>query len=382
MLAQVREISQTKLASRAAIIDREAIHPKESWRDLWEAGFLATGIPKAYGGLELGPLTYLTVVEEIAKVCANTAMTVHMHSMVTRMIAAIGTETQKAKYFSEVVKNGKLFGSWGSEPGVSITSGGFRTTLTKQDADSYVVHGQKYFCTMAGAASYAMIWCTFAGAPPNTPAMTWIVIPTDSPGLQIHGTWDPLGMRGTISPSARIAACSVTQEQILGKIGDMGVYQLGVLELFMMGWAAICAGIAEGALEYACNPSPENGGTAKPMLNLQEPIKQASIGEAVVALDSARAFLYQAATAWETADPGVRRLWGTEAKASCSQAALLTTNRLLELIGGRAALKEFPLERAFRDVRTATLMPPPLATMFETVGKSLQVKPGVQSIRL
>ncbi|HEX3179216.1 MAG TPA: acyl-CoA dehydrogenase family protein, partial [Methylomirabilota bacterium] len=88
-------LSREKLAPRAAEYDRDAKNPLDSWRDLWRDGLLAGTIPAAYGGLGLDMPTYIAVIRELARGCAGTAMTVHMHSTVMRFIDAVGTTEQK-----------------------------------------------------------------------------------------------------------------------------------------------------------------------------------------------------------------------------------------------------------------------------------------------
>ena len=116
LVAAAGRLARESLAPRAAGYDAEAAHPVENWRDVWRHGLLAMGIPRRFGGLELDMLTYIKIVERLAAGCTNTGMTVHMHSTVTRFINALAGEEQKAFYFREVVEEGKLFGSWGSEP--------------------------------------------------------------------------------------------------------------------------------------------------------------------------------------------------------------------------------------------------------------------------
>jgi alkylation response protein AidB-like acyl-CoA dehydrogenase len=114
-------LAREKLAPRAAEYDRDAKNPLDSWRDLWRDGLLATAIPSAYGGLGLDMPSYVGVIRELARGCASTAMTVHMHSTVMRFIDALATDDQKRRFYAEVVAHGKLFGSWGSEPAVSLS---------------------------------------------------------------------------------------------------------------------------------------------------------------------------------------------------------------------------------------------------------------------
>lgn len=368
LAAAVRRLAEERLAPRAAIYDRDASHPRENWHDLWEQGLLATGVPKAYGGMELDPLSYALVLEEVSKACANTAMTVHMHSMVTRLIAAIGSAEQKERYFRAVVEGGEMFGSWGSEPGVSISSGGFRTTL-EGSGEGYVLNGSKYFCTIGAAAAHAMVWCTWKGDDGSPPGMTWAVVPTGHAGVDIHGDWDPLGLRGTVSPAADFRDCRVEVDWVLGKPGDTAVFGMGVLELFTLGWAAIYLGIGAGAFEFLCDYAKRegpDGGQAR----AHDADMQRGVAEMALALEGPRLMVHRAASYWDEAGPDLRRRWTSEAKLACGDASLRVTSRCMELVGGRAALKGMPLERAYRDIRTATIMPPLPDALLASVGKA------------
>jgi alkylation response protein AidB-like acyl-CoA dehydrogenase len=104
------------IAPRAAEYDAAGANPIDSWRVLARDGFLGSCIPTAHGGLGLDMPTYIGVIRTIARGCANTAMTVHMHSTVMRFIDALGTEAQKRRYFGEVTRDGKLFGAGAAEP--------------------------------------------------------------------------------------------------------------------------------------------------------------------------------------------------------------------------------------------------------------------------
>ena len=368
LIAAVRRLAKERLAPRAAVYDRDASHPRENWRDLWEHGLLATGVPKSHGGMELDPLSYALVLEEVAKACANTAMTVHMHSMVTRMIAAIGSAEQKERYFHAVVERGEMFGSWGSEPGVSITSGGFKTAL-ERSGEGYVLNGGKYFCTMAGSAAYAMVWCSWKGDEDSAPGMTWAVVPTGHAGVEIHGDWDPLGLRGTVSPAATFDDCRVEADWVLGEPGDASVFGMGVLELFTLGWAAIYLGIGAGAFEFVRELVKREGPDGQPARALDTGVQRA-VAEMALALDGPRLMVQRAASLWGGAGPDLRRRWTSEAKLACGDASLRVASRCLELVGGRAALKSMPLERAYRDIRTASIMPPLPDALLVSVGKA------------
>src|SRR5260370_38378591 len=157
LLELVSRLTREHIAPRAAEYDAAGTNPIDSWRVLARDGFLASCIPTAYGGLDLDMPTYIGEIRTIARGCANTAMTVHMHSTVMRFIDALGTDAQKRRYFAEVVEHGRLFGSWGSEPAGSLSRSFLMEAVGRQDPAAHVVDGAKHFCTMALGASPYMV---------------------------------------------------------------------------------------------------------------------------------------------------------------------------------------------------------------------------------
>jgi alkylation response protein AidB-like acyl-CoA dehydrogenase len=361
-------LTREKIGPRAAGYDRDAANPIESWRDLWQAGLLAAAVPRGHGGLGLDMSTYVAVIRTIAQGCASTAMTLHMHSTVMRFIGALGTDAQRRRYFAEVVGHGKLFGSWGSEPAVSLSRTFLMETAIRIDDDGVVVDGVKYFCTMALGASYYMVWGALDGGADMAKALLLALVPAETPGIATDRKWDTLGMRATFSPSVRLDGVRIPRDAILGEPGT--AVSVGVVEAFALGYAAIYAGIAEGALDFAVAYArqrvlrPENVAVA------HDPTVQRHVGELRVHLDAALLVLAHAAEAWEAAEPVQRGLLANKAKYLASETALAVTSKVIQVVGGRGAYKDYPAERAFRDVRTSTLMPPTVDRMLEAIGKS------------
>lgn len=368
IMERVAQLTREKIAPRAPHYDAIAANPVESWRDLWAEGFLAMTIPQGHGGLELDMPSYLGALETLAKGCANTAMTVHMHSTVHRFIDALGTPAQKARYFAETVERGKMFGSWGSEPSVSLSRTFLVETAIRPLNDGYRIDGVKHFCTMQGGASYYMVWCALDGLQDMSKALLQALVPAETPGMRSDGQWNPLGMRATYSPSVVFDNCVVPVDAALGHPGT-GL-QLGIVESFGLGYAAIYLGIAQSALEFAtqyCRTKmfrPENIPIS------HEPAIQRHVAEMAIPLEAARILLYQAAMQWEYVDVPTRGLLASKAKYLATQVGLEVTSMAVQVVGGRGAFKEFPVERAYRDLRTSTLMPPTVDRMLEAVGKA------------
>ena len=366
VLNAAERLAAESLAPRAAHYDAAATHPVESWQDVWQEGLLAMGIPARFGGLGLDMLTYIQAIELLASGCTNTGMTVHMHSTVTRFIDALCSEEQKAFYFREVVEDGKLFGSWGSEPETRGGTAMRLTTIVPQDG-GFVISGTKHFCTMSGGAHRYMIHCSSGdGDPLET---QWLaLLPHGTPGIEQIGDWDTLGMRATVSPAMQLNNCFVGPDAPLGKPGDAP--RSGVTQGFGLGFAAVYLGVAQAALDYirefaqtqtfAPDPTPVAEGLAV----------QRTVAEMAMTIEGARRVLHHGASVWQDANPGQRAFLAAKAKYLATVASLDVTTKAIQIAGGRSAHKRMPLERLYRDVRTSTLMPPNLDRCLEIVGRT------------
>jgi alkylation response protein AidB-like acyl-CoA dehydrogenase len=368
LVERVARLTHEKIGPRAAVYDRAGQNPLDSWRDLSAEGVLACAIPREYGGLGLDMPTYTAVIRTIAGGCASTAMTLHMHSTVMRFIDALGTDAQKGRWYPAVVREGKLFGSWGSEPAVSLSRTLLMETAIKRVRDGWVIDGVKHFCTMALGASYYMIWCAVDGGTDMSAALLPAVVPAETPGLKTDGVWDTLGMRATFSPAVTFTGVHVDAEAGLGEPG--AVIKVGVIEGFALGYAAIYLGVAEAALDFAMDyvkkriVRPDN----VPVAN--DPTVQRHVGELSARLHATSLVVEDAARQWAAADVPGRGLLANRAKWLATETALEVTSRAIQVVGGRGAYRDFPLERALRDVRTSTLMPPTVDRMLEAIGKS------------
>jgi hypothetical protein len=366
LIERAATIARESLAPRASLYDETRSYPRESWHELWKHGFLAAAVPMAYGGMGLDMPSYVMVLEQLAQGCTNTTMTLHMHSVVQMYIDVLGTPAQKARFYPEVVEQGQLFGSWGSEPerrgGASV--GG--TTVAPVDGH-YVINGEKHFCTMAGAAHRYVIHCAMQGvaSPQN---LQLALVPHDHPGLTITGEWDTLGMRATVSPSVTLAACDVPKDALLGRPGES--LESGVGLAFGLGYAAVYVGIAQRALDFTVDFCKTHHFDPDPAPRAHDPVVQRHVAEMTMAVDGARLVLYQSACSWQRATAVRRAVLAARAKYAATEAALLVTSKAIQVVGGRSAHRRYPLERLFRDVRTATLMPPNADRAMELIGKA------------
>ncbi|HEU5320175.1 MAG TPA: acyl-CoA dehydrogenase, partial [Methylomirabilota bacterium] len=221
--------------------------------------------------------------------------------------------------------------------------------------------------TMALGAAYYMVWCALGGAADMAKALALALVPAGTPGLVTDGQWDTLGMRATYSPSVTFTGVRVGEDAVLGRPGS--AVQVGVIESFGLGYAAVYTGIAESALRFAVDYARTRVVKPDNVAMAHHPTVQRHVGELSAHLDAARLVLDDAAAGWEAAEVAERGVLANRAKYLAGEVALAVTSKVIEVVGGRGAYRALPAERAFRDVRTATLMPPSVDRMLEALGK-------------
>src|SRR4029077_9216787 len=216
--------------------------------------------------------------------------------------------------------------------------------------------------------SHYMVWCALEGGNDMGKALLQVLVPADTPGIATDGKWNTLGMRATFSPSVTFTGVRVAKDTALGDPGT--ALRVGVVESFALGYAAVYAGIAQGALAFAIDYAKQRIVKPENIPVAHDPAVQRHVGELAAQLDAALLVLADSAERWEEADVQERGVLGNKAKYLATEAGLAVTSRVIQVVGGRGAYKDFPAERAFRDLRTSTLMPPTVDRMLEGIGKN------------
>ena len=360
------ELSRERFAPRAAKYDQEATFPEEDYRDLAEHKLTAMNIPTEYGGLGLDRLTYALVLKNVARGNASTALTLNMHSTLSYLVSVLANEEQKRKYFGGVVGEGKLFASISSEPSGSFR-GAFSMEATAEPIEGgFRVSAFKHFCSLSTAASYYLTWALLPGRQPGD-GLLYLLIPSDSHGIELVPTWDTIAMRSTVSHSLRFTNVFVPAENQIGPPGQVLKY----LDRFALGYCATYLGVAEAAYEFAHEYAATKTFAPDPNPISHHPNAQARIAEMSVLLEAANLLLRRAAMAVESGDERERTLALNQAKYFIGETALQVTDLALKVVGGRALFRRYDLERFIRDARAAPVMPPSSDRCLETVGRTL-----------
>ena len=364
---RVATLSRERFAPRAARYDAESSFPYENYADLHAAGLNALTVPREYGGVDADAVTYVHALREIAKGCSATALTFNMHSTVITFLVALGTEEQKRRYFGEVVGRGARIASITSEPEQSFRDKFVLNTVFHQTDGGYRVAGVKQFCSLGEAADYFFITGILEGTTTAREGVVSAMIPSRDAGVKIEGTWNAVGMRGTISHTIRYD-CAVDRANVIGRPGQ---YLTIDLQGFALGYAAVYLGIGEAAFEFMTEyaRTKTQRPSAEPMSH--HPLVQRTVAEVGTQIRAAGLLLHEAACIKMTGDREATMLAVNQAKTYCADVGLMATERALRLAGGRGILKELPLERWHRDALAGPVMPPSNDRCLETAGKLL-----------
>ncbi len=367
LVEQVRTLSRERFAPRAARYDAESAFPTENYADLRAAGLLGLTIPVAYGGSGADSLTYALCLLEMAKGCSATALTFNMHATVLTFIAALATEEQKRRYFAEVVREGKLMASITSEPESSFRDKFVLQTVFRPVTGGYQVSGVKQFCSLGESADYYFVSGMREGSATAQDGLLSALIRRTDPGVKVEGTWNAMGMRGTVSHTIRYETF-VDESQVIGP--PAGLFSID-LSGFALGYSATYLGIGEAALDYILEFVTTKTIRPSPVPLSHHPVTQRTIGELATAVRAAKLLLYEAARVRDRGDRAAAMLAVNQSKYLSAETGAMVTERAIRLAGGRGILKDMPLERWHRDAMAGPVMPPSSDRCLETVGKVL-----------
>lgn len=348
----MRELARASFASRADRYDREAIFPSENVADLVAAGLHAPTIPREYGGLGLGPhcgdpLSLWMMTSAIARVDLSMARCFEGHANALVIVDGLGTDDQKARWFPDVVENGRLWVAWSGEPPAPAPGEPARFgTQVREVAGGYVVTGSKVFCSSAGGADMAILLVSKSGPggarhSENPDDLLLLACDLSDPTVTTDGSWwDPLGMRATVSHLVHFDDTFIPANH---EIGTPGQYlREGWQTRFIPQYAASFLGAAEGAYAYALTSIARQK-------KQEDPFVQQHIGQMSINLETARLWLAHVARLWQT-EPAAAELAGSRARHVIEHLAKDTVERCIRACGARSLNRPSPVERIYRDL--------------------------------
>ncbi len=348
-----RELAEGELRPHAEEWDREGHFPKEVVAKLGELGFLGMLIPEEYDGLGLDTASYLIALEEIARGDASVAVAMGVHnSLPTQMILAHGSEEQKERWLKPMAR-GELLGAFSlSEP----DSGSDAASLTAQArrADGgWVLTGAKAWVTNGGFGD-VVITMARTDTPDDRKGAKGIgafIVPTDTPGYVVGRKEDKMGQRASETVGIAFQEMFVPDAQVLGDPSLGFVYALQGLQGGRLGIAALAIGVAQAALEHSLAYAAERRQFGRPIKDFQG--MQFKLANMATRIEAARGLMFRAAAAKDAGEPSIKLV--SMAKLFASEAAMYVTTEAVQVFGGYGYMKEYPVERLFRDAKVTEI---------------------------
>jgi butyryl-CoA dehydrogenase len=348
--AVAREFAEKEVRPIAAEIDREARFPRETVARMGQLGLLGVLVPEAWGGSAGDMVGYAVALEEIARACASHAVVMSVNnSLYCTPVLKYGTEAQKERFLAPFA-SGRQIGCFSlTEPEAGSDASNQRTTA-RRDGDAYVLDGRKVFVTNGREAGAALVFAQ-TDVSRGHRGISAFLVERGAPGFTVVKTEDKLGIRASDTAEFLFEGCRVPAAQRLGEEGQGFRIALGSLDGGRIGIAAQALGIAQAALEASLAYARERKSFGVPIG--QHQMVQWMLADMATAIEAARLLVWQAA--W-LKDQG--RPYGAQAsmaKLWASETAMRVTTDAIQVHGGYGFIKEYPVERHFRDAKITQL---------------------------
>jgi alkylation response protein AidB-like acyl-CoA dehydrogenase len=344
-----RELAEREFRPRASRWDENEEFPEENWKILADQALLGLTVPERYAGLGLGDLDGAVVLEEIAKACLSTAVLCQLFlNGPSRGIAAAGSEAKRQEYLPRVASGEWLLGIAMSEPDAGSAALDMRARL-RPEGGGWVLDAYKNFIT-AGHKAAAFLVVTRFPSEAGKPAIGAVLVPASSPGVSVTKIHRKMGLRGMAEAEVAFDAVAVPEDDILIPGDDEGKAFKQIISEFnheRCGNAAMCVGVAAGALNEAIRYARERTVSGRRLIDLQGIAWK--LAEMATKVEAARLMVWRAATSAAQGPP--LPLPTAEAKWYANVVAQEVCNEAIQIHGGYGYTREFPVERMYRDVR-------------------------------
>lgn len=345
-----RAFAEKELRPVVAHFDETQEFPSALVARLGELGFMGITWPEDLGGAGLSPMEAVVIIEELARVDPSIALTVASHnSLCTGHIMMFGNEEQRRKYVPSLA-SGRALGAWGlTEPGSGSDAGGMKTTAVRDGAD-WILNGSKTFITQGSVGSvYVILAVTDSSS--SRKGISAFILEKGAPGFTIGKKENKLGMRCSDTATLLFDHVRVPGENLMGVPGEGFKQALRVLDGGRVGIAALSVGIAQGAFEASVKYARERSQFGKALGEFQG--IQWKLADMATDIEAARLLTHKAA--WRQTEGLPLTLAASQAKYFASEAAVRAANEAVQIHGGYGFIKEFPVEKFYRDVKLMTI---------------------------
>ena len=345
-----RDFAHTYIKPHVMEWDEAQYFPVDLFKQMGELGFMGVLVPAEYGGSELGYQEYISIIDEISRVCGSIGLSVAAHnSLCTNHILMFGNESQKAQYLPKLA-TGQYIGAWGlTEPNTGSDAGRMKCVAV-EDGDHYVINGAKNFITHGKSGDVAVV-IVRTGEPLDSHGMTAFIIDRDTPGFSAGKKENKLGMRASETAELIFDNCRVHKDQILGEVGEGFIQSMKILDGGRISIAALSLGIAKGAYEASVAYAKEREQFGKPIAKFQG--ISFKLADMATKIEAAELLTRQAGDLKDRHEKCTTQ--SAMAKLYASEIATQVCNDAVQVFGGYGFTKDFPVEKFYRDVKLCTI---------------------------
>ncbi len=340
----VRRAAVEQIGPRAEATDRSGEFDREVEALLWDLGLLTLTLPEERGGVAERGVALCLCVEEVAKVCASSALMMIIQAVGSFPILHSGSEAVRAEYGRRLSEGRTLAAYLVTEPGAGSDVSAIRATA-RRDGQDYVIDGAKRFATNGGVAGVYSVLARTGG--PGHGGLSFFVVDRDTPGVRVGRKEDKLGQRGSNTTEVFLDGVRVPAANLLGEEGKGFGTAMADFDMSRPAIAAQALGIAEGALDYAVGYAAQRATSGQPIG--QHQLIQAKLADAAIAVEAGRGLVYRAAGQFDRGQRNTQL--ASMAKCFCGDAAMRITTDMIQVLGGYGYMKDHPLERMFRDAK-------------------------------
>ncbi|MHB8540869.1 MAG: acyl-CoA dehydrogenase family protein [Candidatus Acidiferrales bacterium] len=347
----VRQFMETEMRPVLRAYEREEKFPAAELRELGELGCCGMLIPEEWGGAGMDTVSYVVMLEEVARVCASTAVTLSVtNSVVAVPIWKHGTDEQKKKYLTRLA-HGEILGSFClTEPQAGSDAAAIQTRAVR-DGDFYVLNGTK---SWVSSGAHTGVYVVFAktDAAAGAKGVTAFLVEPSFPGFRIARYEDKMGLRISKSAEISLSDCRVPEANRIGEEGQGLKIALEALDGGRVGIAAQSVGIAQGAFEAAVKYAKQRRAFGKTIAEFQA--IQFMLADMQTEIEAARGLMYYAA--WMRDQGASRRgSQASRAKLYASEMANRVCAKAVQIHGSQGFSRESDVERYYRDARVLTI---------------------------
>ena len=345
-----RDFAETYIRPHVMEWDEVQHFPVDVMHRLGEHGFLGVVIPEEYGGAGMNYQAYVTIIEEISKVCGSIGLSLAAHnSLCTNHIYMFGNEEQRHRWLPKLA-SGQWIGAWGLTE-ANTGSDAMRMKVTAvQDGDYWVLNGAKNWITHGKSGDVAVILAR-TGELLDSKGITTFVVERGTEGFMAGKKENKLGMRASETAEMIFDNCRIHKSQMLGKEGDGFVQAMKILDGGRISIASLSLGIAKGAYEASVKYSKEREQFGQPISNFQAIAFK--LADMATRIQAAELLTRQAA---DMKDNGMKMTKeAAMAKYYASEVCVYASNEAVQIFGGYGYTKDFPVEKFYRDSKLCTI---------------------------